>query len=53
MDVLGRLPLPESVKETPQPGEMGSLQSLPVNANQIKKWTDHVPVLSKVHDTHG
>ena len=53
-DVLSRLPLPESVRETPQPGEMvllmESLQSSPVNANQIKRWTDHDPILSKVRD---
>lgn len=53
-NVLSRLPLPESVRETPQPGEtvllMESLQSSPVNSNQIKRWTDHDPILSKVRD---
>ena len=53
-DVLSRLLLPESVRKTPQPGEtvvlMESLQSSPVNANQIKRWTDHDPIVSKVHD---
>ena len=29
---------------------MESLQSSPVNSNQIKRWTDHDPILSKMRD---
>ena len=53
-DMLSRLPLPVSPTEVPVPGEMimlmDMLNSLPVTSHQIKIWTDHDPVLSKVRD---
>ena len=51
-DALSRLPLPESMKSVPLPGEtilvMENLQASPVNVKQIRQWTDRDPVLSKV-----
>jgi hypothetical protein len=51
-DLLSRLPLPESLAETPLPGEtillMENLLMSPVSASQVKTWTDHDPVLSRV-----
>ena len=51
-DTLSRLPLPESMKSVPLPGEtillMENLQASPVNVKQIRQWTDRDPVLSKV-----
>ena len=51
-NVLSRLPLPTMVEETSPPGEavllMETLHSTPVDSNQIRRWTDHNPVLSKV-----
>ena len=51
-DVLSRLPLPTTVKETSMPGEivllMETLQSTPVDSRQICLWTDRDPGLSKV-----
>ena len=51
-DVLSRLPLPTTVEETSPPGEavllMETLHSTPVDSNQIRRWTDRDPVLSKV-----
>ena len=50
-DVLS-LPLPTTVEETSPPGEavllMETLHSTPVDSNQIRRWTDRDPVLSKV-----
>ena len=52
-DVLSRLPLPEMPESVPIPGEtillMQSLQASPVTFNQLKQWTAHDPLLSKVH----
>lgn len=49
-DVLSRLPLPESMKSVPLPGEtillMENLQASPVNVKQIRQCTDRDPVLS-------
>ena len=43
-DMLSRLPLPESPQDVPLPGEtillLEHLQSSPITANHIKKWTD-------------
>ena len=54
-DMLSRLPLPVSPTEVPVPGEtimlMDMLNSLPVTSHQIKIWTDHDPVSSKVRDS--
>ena len=48
-DGLSRLPLPESPSEVPVPGEtvllLETIQMSPVNASQIKQWTDKDPVL--------
>ena len=53
-DVLSRLPLPEHPTSVPFPQEtvllMEVLQASPVTAKQIKTWTSHDPVLSKVRD---
>ena len=53
-DVLSRLPLPESPSTVPLPEEtvflMDTLQASPVNATQIKNWTNTDPVLSHVRD---
>ena len=53
-DVLSRLPLPEHPTSVPLPQEtvllMEVLQASPVTAKQIKTWTSHDPVLSKVRD---
>ena len=54
-DMLSRLPLPVSPTDVPVPGEtimlIDMLNSLPVTLYQIKIWTDHDPVLSKVCDS--
>ena len=51
-DVLSRLPLPITVKEPSPTGAavllMETLHSTPVDSNQIRRWTDRDPVLSKV-----
>ena len=43
---------PTTVEETSPPGEavllMETLHSTPVDSNQIRRWTDRDPVLSKV-----
>ena len=48
-DGLSRLPLLESPNEVPVPGEtvllLETIQMSPVNASQIKQWTDKDPVL--------
>ena len=53
-DVLSKLPLPEFPATVPLPGEnifpMDTLESTPVNATQIKNWTNNDVVLAKVHD---
>ena len=53
-DALSRLPLPDTIKVTPLPGEMvmllNYLESIPVQADDICKWTDEDPVLSKVKE---
>ena len=53
-DVLSRLPLPDHPTSVPLPQEtvllMEVLQASPVTAKQIKTWTSHDPVLSKVRD---
>ena len=53
-DMLSRLPLPESPPDVPLPGEtillMEQLQSSPITAGQIKKWTDQDPILSRVRN---
>ena len=50
--MLSRLPLPQTPSEIPIPGEtllvIDMLQSVPVSAQQIWKWTDQDPVLSAV-----
>ena len=51
-DSLSRLPLPESPAEIPQPSEvvlmMETLQGSPINAKNIRQWTDRDPVCSRV-----
>ena len=51
-DVFSRLPLPDSPRTVPLPGEttltLNMLESLPVTADQIQKWTSRDPTLSKV-----
>ena len=51
-DLLSRLPLPEAPTEVPRPVEtmllLETLQSSPISATQIKAWTAHDSVLSKV-----
>ena len=53
-DVLSRLPLPDHPPSVPLPQEtvflMETLQMSPVTAKQIKFWTSHDPILSKVRD---
>ena len=53
-DALSRLPLPESPTSVPLPGEtiflMDTLETLPVNATQIRTWTSKDPVLSRVKE---
>ena len=57
--MLSRLPLPESPPDVPLPGEtillLEQLQSSPITAGQIKKWTNQDPVLSRVRNNvlHG
>ena len=52
-DGLSHLPLPDIPTEVLLPGEtillMENLQLTPVNTKQINTWTDHDPVLSRVH----
>ena len=51
-DMLSRLPLPETPTDIPIPGEMilviDMLLSLPVTVEQIRQWTTHDPILSRV-----
>ena len=51
-DSLSRLPLPETPKSTPVPGEtillLQTLEDSPVTPAQIKNWTAADPVLSQV-----
>ena len=51
-DVMSRLSLSDAPTNVLVPGEtillMVILNSLPITADQIKSWTDHDPVLSKV-----
>ena len=51
-DSLSRLPLPKAPVNIPVPEEtillMDALKFSPVNANQIKLWTDRDPLLAKV-----
>ena len=51
-DVLGRLPLLETIGEADTPGEvvllMDTLNSTPIDSRQICSWTDWDPVLTKV-----
>lgn len=51
-DLLSRLPLPEPPHTTPLPGEvvllMETLQASTVTADQIRRWTDKDPLLSKI-----
>ena len=51
-DGLSRLPLPDIPTSIPLPGElvllMDSLQDSPVSAVQMKQWTDHDPLLSRI-----
>ena len=53
-DMCSCLPLLTSLTETPVPAElvflMEHLSSSPVNAAQVKTWTDKDPVLSQVRD---
>ena len=53
-DMLSRLPLPESPPDVPLSGEtillLEQLQSSPITAVQIKKWTNQDPVLSRVRN---
>ena len=53
-DSLSRLPLPDSLREVPTPGEivlmMETLEGSPVSAVHIKQWTDHDTLLSRVRD---
>lgn len=51
-DLLSRLPLPDTITDVPLPGEtvllMETLQTSPVTADQIRRWTDRDPVLAQV-----
>ena len=51
-DMLSRLPLPETPTDIPMPGEtilvIDMLLSLPVTVEQIRQWTTHDPILSRV-----
>ena len=53
-DVLSRLPLPESPSSVPLPGEtvflLDTLQTSPVDATQIRTWTNSDPLLARVRD---
>ena len=53
-DMLSRLPLPVSPQDIPLPGEtillLEQLQSSPITAAQIRKWTNQDPVLSRVRN---
>lgn len=53
-DGLSRLPMLELSKEPPVPGEvilaMEQIEDLPINATQIRQWTDQDPVLSRVRN---
>ena len=50
--MLSRLPLPETPTDIPMPGEtilvIDMLLSLPVTVEQIRQWTTHDPILSRV-----
>jgi hypothetical protein len=52
-DALSRLPFPETLEETPIPGDtiklMELLEAIPLHSGQIRVWTRRDPVLSKVH----
>ena len=54
VDMLSRLPLPESPPDIPLPGEttllLEQLQPSPITAGQIKKWTNQDPILSRVRN---
>ena len=49
-DVFSRLPLAEALKTVPLHGDtvllMEALHTLPVTAAEVKRWTDHDPLLS-------
>ena len=51
-DMLSRLPLPETPKDIPLPGEtvlvLNMLNWLPVTAEQIRQWTNNDLLLSRV-----
>ena len=53
-DSLSRLPLPESPLEVPPPPELvfmlETLQCSPVQAKQIRQWTDRDPILARVRN---
>lgn len=53
-DGLSRLPLPEAPSEVSVPDEvvflLQTLQSSPITADQIKKWTNRDPILSRVRN---
>ena len=53
-DSLSRLPLPESPLEVPPPPELvfmlETLQGSPVQAKQIRQWTDRDPILARVRN---
>ena len=53
-DVLSRLPLPESPSSVPLPGEtvflMDILLTSPVDARQIRTWTNNDPLLAHVKE---
>ena len=53
-DALSKLPLPETLENTPQPTEiihmMEKIEKSPINARAINQWTARDPVLSKVLD---
>ena len=54
VDVLSRLPLPESPSSVPLPGEtvflMDTLQTSPIDATQIRTWTNNDSLLARVRD---
>ena len=58
-DSLSRLPLPEAPSNVPLPEEiicmMENLQGTPVDAVQIRRWTDRDPLLARVRELvlHG
>ena len=51
-DALSRLPLRTTHSEVPQPPELVHLveylDSTPLSCTQIRTWTDHDPILSRV-----